>query len=449
MSHTEIPDRGRGQTSSPKKTSSSRPGFGGSSTNKKGVNTSTYTSKSSNTSKSSKDISKEIDKAMSDRQDQRNQQDQGIMAKIGLGDIEKGYIGDDAFKETVPAGQHKLRTQYDRLLAKYGDDFAGTSQAKVLANYLSGVQQEKGGGLGAKDTDYGGGEISKYDQAGNFITKAKQAEAEAYRQQQLGIMGLNPNQPFPFQSQGFNKDTFDFELARKGLSPEQYQNYIRQMIAADPREGNTFGKENFGSPFADFMGKAMQFAPGIGALSRVLPKGDPTESQVYGQGDNKTFYDTSMPREDRSGIMGTQMAQQTGTTDPGYDMSIYGSRIGQEGPFTADFVDQDGDGSDDRYQSGPGQGGSGAIPKENFIGKPGIDNMGLVGGIPGISQPIRQISANTPANAMAAFNQAQPMSTQQLSFGVPQQQLSFAPQQPLSQAPQGLAQFSSMLNRFS
>ena len=57
--------------------------------------------------------------------------------------------------------------------------------------------------------------------------------------------------------------------------------------------------------------------------------------------------------------MRTQMAQQTGTTNPGYDMSIYGSRIGQKGPFTADFVDQDGDGSDDRYQSGPGQGGSG------------------------------------------------------------------------------------------
>jgi len=86
-----------------------------------------------------------------------------------------------------------------------------------------------------------------------------------------------------------------------------------------------------------------------------------------------------------AGIPGTQMAQQTGTTDPGYDMSIYGSRIGQEGPFTADFVDQDGDGSDDRYQSGPGQGGSKAIPKENFIGGIGIDNMGIRGGVPSLT----------------------------------------------------------------
>ena len=74
-------------------------------------------------------------------------------------------------------------------------------------------------------------------------------------------------------------------------------------------------------------------------------------------------------------------------------------------------------------------------------------NQGLVGGIPGISQPMQpgiitmpSMQANTPANAIAAFNQAQPMSTQQLSF---------APQQPLSQAPGGLAQFSSMLNRFN
>ena len=74
-------------------------------------------------------------------------------------------------------------------------------------------------------------------------------------------------------------------------------------------------------------------------------------------------------------------------------------------------------------------------------------NQGLVGGIPGISQPMQpgiitmpSMLANTPANAIAAFNQAQPMSTQQLSF---------APQQPLSQAPGGLAQFSSMLNRFN
>ena len=107
--------------------------------------------------------------------------------------------------------------------------------------------------------------------------------------------------------------------------------------------------------------------------------------------DNKIFAAREAARERKnqggggSGIMGTQMAQQTGTTDPGYDMSIYGSRIGQKGPFTMDFIDQDGDGSDDRYQSGPGQGGPKAIPKENFIGGIGIDNMGIRGGVPSLT----------------------------------------------------------------
>jgi len=114
----------------------------------------------------------------------------------------------------------------------------------------------------------------------------------------------------------------------------------------------------------------------------------------------------------------------------------YGGSIGNPGPRTADFRDSDGDGIDDRDQQGPGM--------PNMVNPGGFQKMQ-----PPITAQLLSGQANTPANAMAAFNQAQPMSTQQLSFGVPQQQLSFAPQQPLSQAPQGLAQFSSMLNRFS
>ena len=360
---------------------SNRPGYGGSNTNSKGVNISPP-SKSNNTSKSSKDISKEIDKAMSDRQDQRNQQDQGIMAKIGLGDIEKSYIGDDVFKETVPAGQHKLRTQYDRLLAKYGDDFAETSQAKVLANYLSGVPQEQGGGLGAFDPTYGG--ATDID-----------PESEEYRQMLLdSITGPNAGVPVVADyNEGIqqflnmrNEGTYDRELAQGNLNANQFQNFMRQMKAADPSIGNQAYNKAF-PDFGETLGKLIMPAvgavagiPGLGFLSN-LNKGPQIESQIYGPS-NKIFYDTSVPREDRSGIMGTQMAQQTGTTDPGYDMSIYGSRIGKEGPFTADFVDQDGDGSDDRYQSGPGQGGSKAIPKEKFIGGIGIDKLG---GVPSLT----------------------------------------------------------------
>jgi len=291
-------------------------------------------------------------------QDEINQQDQGIMAKIGLGDIEKGYIGDEAFKKTQPAGQHPLRSQYDRLLAKYGDDFAETSQAKVLANYLSGVPVERGGGLGAFDPTYGG--ATDID-----------PESEEYRQMLLDIInaGVPVVADYNEGIQQFlnmrNEGTYDRELAQGNLNANQFQNFMRQMKAADPSIGNQAYNKAF-PDFGETLGKLIMPAvgavagiPGLGFLSNSN-KGPQIESQIYGPG-NKIFYDTSVPREDRSGIMGTQMAQQTGTTFDisDMDMSIYGSRIGQEGPFTADFIDQDGDGSDDRYQSGPGQGGSG------------------------------------------------------------------------------------------
>jgi hypothetical protein len=105
----------------------------------------------------------------------------------------------------------------------------------------------------------------------------------------------------------------------------------------------------------------------------------------------------------------------------------YGGSIGRPGARTGDFRDSDGDGIDDRDQQGPGM--------PNMVNPGGFQKMQ-----PPITAQLLSGQANTPANAMAAFNQMQPMSTQQLSF---------SPQQPLSQAPGGLAQFSSMLNRFS
>ena len=39
----------------------------------------------------------------------------------------------------------------------------------------------------------------------------------------------------------------------------------------------------------------------------------------------------------------------------GIDTSIYGAFIGKPGPFIGNFIDQDGDGVDDRFQTGPGQ----------------------------------------------------------------------------------------------
>ena len=310
---------------------------------------------------------------------QQNELDSREKNNVFLNTIMGGGVGGNPSadkKDFEVEGQNKLRSQFEYLKDKYGEKFADTSQGRMLQDYLSGVRTERGGGLGSFDPTFGGG-----IDLGDF-SPDELKESEEYRQQQLGIMGLpegvqtyGPRAGGPDQ---FNKDTFDADLARRGLSSDGYQNFIRQMIAADPRQGNTLGEESFGNPLADILENLL---PGSLLAKGLLGDEPRTESEAYGSG-NQIFYDTSVPREDNSvynddsGIMGTQ---------PGYDMSIYGSRIGQEGPFTADFIDQDGDGSDDRYQSGPGQGGPKAIPKENFIGGIGIDNMGIRGGVPSLT----------------------------------------------------------------
>jgi len=308
-------------------------------------------------------------------------------------------------KDFEVEGQNKLRSQFEYLKDKYGEKFADTSQGRMLQDYLSGVPTERGGGLGSFDPTFGGG-----IDLGDF-SPDELKESEEYRQQQLGIMGLpegvqtyGPRAGGPDQ---FNKDTFDADLARRGLSSDGYQNFIRQMIAADPRQGNTLGEESFGNPLSDVLEKLL---PGNILAKGFLGNEPQTESEAYGSG-NRIFYDTSVPREDNSvynddsGIMGTQ---------PGYDMSIYGSRIGQEGPFTADFRDQDGDGVDDRHQSGPGQG---SVPKGDKlnppiadltprpgIGMPDTVTHGLLGGTSNVPSGLETLAG--PSLPQQNFNYA-------------------------------------------
>jgi len=312
---------------------------------------------------------------------------QSLVSKLLRGDIEDDYVGDDAFKASVPKGQHKLRTQLDRLTAKFGPDFLESSQAKHLMSYLAGVPTERGGGLGSFDTNYGGD--------GTNIDP----DSEEYRRMLLErITGPNAGVPVVAgYNEGiqkllnerdpniFGKDTgtYNRKLAQGNLSPVEYQNFIRQLRAADPSIGNTAYDKAFPNPLEKLLSKMLPGSLIGGALLGNEPQ---AESEAYGLG-NRIFYDTSVPREDNSvynddsGIMGTQ---------PGYDMSIYGSFIGQEGPFPANFVDQDGDGSDDRYQSGPGkvggeQGGKLNPPIADLTPRPGVGmpdtvTHGLLGG---------------------------------------------------------------------
>ena len=302
---------------------------------------------------------------------------------VFLNTIMGGGVGGDPSvdKEDFEVeGQNKLRNQFNYLIAKYGDKFKDTSQGRMLQDYLSGVPTERGGGLGSFDPTFGGD--------GTNIDP----DSEEYRRILLERI-TGPNAGVPVVA-GYNEGiqkllnerdtgTYNREFAQGNLSPVEYQNFIRQLRAADPSIGNTEYDKAFPNPLEKLLSKML---PGSLIGEALLGNEPQTESEAYGSG-NRIFYDTSVPREDNSvynddsGIMGTQ---------PGYDMSIYGSRIGQEGPFTADFVDQDGDGADDRYQSGPGKVGGEQGNKLNppiadltprpGVGMPDTVTHGLLGG---------------------------------------------------------------------
>ena len=182
-------------------------------------------------------------------------------------------------------GKHKLRAQYDYLLAKYGDKWAETTQAKDLANYLSGVPVERGGGLGALDSSYGTGE--KIDPTD---------KAEIYRQEILDKMmyGGGGHSALDY----LKSDYYDAELAKQGLTPDQYFNFRQQLMAADPSPGNVNYEEAFpwssGSGVAALASPALSFTKDILGIESVAPA-------EYQGNIGQTFYDTSAPEQDQGG----------------------------------------------------------------------------------------------------------------------------------------------------
>ena len=79
--------------------------------------------------------------------------------------------------------------------------------------------------------------------------------------------------------------------------------------------------------------------------------------------------------------------------------SQYGIFIGKPGPFTADFIDSDGDGIDDRFQTGPGQ------PRQPFV-----NPKAPLPGASGTAQPVG--TGITPFN-VNQFYASLPQYTQQ------------------------------------
>ena len=206
---------------------------------------------------------------------------QGIMKNL-MGGGEDGNLNltkEEAYAN-LPAGMHPLRKQYEYLKEKYGLNWANTTQAKVLEGYLSGVPVERGGGLGARDDTYGGGDFTLDPESKEF------QEAESYRKQLIDQITSNSifakdmmtfdNKDYDNLGIGFlRSDAFDADLARKGLSPEQYFNFRQQLMAADPTAENQGYKDAF--PYSSGAGLgalASKFLPGANMISAMFPERD-------------------------------------------------------------------------------------------------------------------------------------------------------------------------------
>ena len=235
---------------------------------------------------------------------------QGIMTTL-MGGGEGGNLSlTPDFKDTLPAGMHPLRKQYEYLKEKYGPNWANTTQAKVLEGYLSGVPVERGGGLGAKDDTYGGGEFAKLDQFGNPIDPEKFEVAEKFRQQLLSSMGLAGSDIGGMNTMGTVAEQLgalsdtDYNKLRYGLSPEQFFNFNQQLMAADPSAGNEAYKA--ARPFSSGAGISTlfeKFAPmPLKALAGFLPERDLSGFENYADYEQAGAGFRPLPKDNLIGI---------------------------------------------------------------------------------------------------------------------------------------------------
>jgi hypothetical protein len=182
---------------------------------------------------------------------------QGIMTTL-MGGGEGGDLDltkEEAYAD-LPAGMHPLRKQYEYLAKKYGPNWKNTTQAKVLEGYLSGVPVERGGGLGARDETYGGGEF-------RTETGAIDPELEKRRQDILTKVAAGMYTPNTLAS------LFQ-DLEREGigadLTADQFFNFRQQLMAADPSPENQAYKSALPFSSGAGLGSLSRFIPGMGAL---------------------------------------------------------------------------------------------------------------------------------------------------------------------------------------
>ena len=133
-----------------------------------------------------------------------------------------GVDGDlDVKKEDFKApGKHKARAFHDYMVAKYGEKWLGTTQGQDSIRQLSGIPYTRGGGLGLRDPEYGGG-ITNLDPT-----------AEALRQAALKRQATNPS--FEYLESLMPLSNREYPAMRGNLTPNQYHNFMQQLHQANP-----------------------------------------------------------------------------------------------------------------------------------------------------------------------------------------------------------------------
>ena len=178
----------------------------------------------------------------------------------------------------APEGQHKFRSQYERLKAKYGSGWEGPTQAQEMRDYLSGVPVERGGGLGARDPSYGGS-------AENIDPELEPQRQELLRQISATGTPLGSGTDMASQLEGIRREGIGADL-----TPDQFFNFTQQLMASDPTPGNMAYKQ--ARPWSSGYGVGNLATPamsmlreGIGSLGTLIPP----EVKALGRGVRDAF----------------------------------------------------------------------------------------------------------------------------------------------------------------
>jgi hypothetical protein len=137
---------------------------------------------------------------------------------------------------------------------------------------------------------------------------------------------------------------------REGMTSPEYAEYMSELYDLNPalmEQIFPFGSGQIAKPILARIGEGIMGLPGASQIGQLASSViSPLSGLFTGKTAATGFVNPKAPT-DGGGI--------PQAVPEGMDMSIYGSFIGKPGPFIANFVDQDGDGVDDRFQSGPGE----------------------------------------------------------------------------------------------